>query len=125
MSPRWVRMCVGMINAGLVCTSAFGQDAEAGARLFKADCSVCHTVQPNRNLVGPSLFGVVNRPAGSVVTFHYSTANRSSGLVWDPATLDRYLTAPRQVVPGTLMTFTGLKDAKQRSDVIAYLQTLH
>jgi len=125
MSPRRLGVCVVVAGAALGFTSAYAQDAQSGARLFKADCSICHTVQPDRNLVGPSLFGVVNRPAGSIRGFHYSNANRSSGLVWDPATLDRYLNAPRQVVPGTLMTFPGLKDPKQRSDVIAYLQTLH
>jgi cytochrome c len=57
--------------------------------------------------------------------FAYSAANRQSGLTWDPATLDRYLTSPRQVVPGTLMTFAGLHDPAQRAAVIAYLATLH
>jgi cytochrome c len=101
------------------------QDAAAGRRVFQNNCSICHTVQPGRNLVGPTLFGVVNRPSGHIPGFHYSDANRQSGLTWTVATLDRYLTAPRKVVPGTLMTFPGLKDSKQRADVIAYLATLH
>jgi hypothetical protein len=79
----------------------------------------------NRALIGPSLFGVVNRPAGHEPGFHYSEANKNSGLTWDPATLDRYLAAPRQVVPGTFMTFPGLKDPSQRAEVIAFLETLH
>ena len=82
-------------------------------------------MQPGRNLVGPSLFGVVGRHSGQVPGFHYSEASRGSGLTWDPATLDHYLTSPRQVVPGTLMTFPGLQDPGQRRDVIAYLATLH
>jgi cytochrome c len=113
----------------LACTAlalgAHAQDANAGVKVFQTYCGVCHTVQPDRNLVGPSLFGVVNRPSGHIPGFHYSEANRKSGLTWDAATLDRYLTAPRQVVPGTLMTFPGVKDAKQRADLIAYLATLH
>jgi cytochrome c len=88
------------------------------------DCSICHSPQQGRNLVGPSLFNVVNRHSGQIPDFHYSDANKNSGLVWDIGTLDRYLTAPRQVVPGTKMTFPGLRDAKQRADVIAYLETL-
>lgn len=104
---------------------AHAQNAAAGAQVFKTYCSVCHTVQPNRNLVGPSLFGVVNRPSGHIPGFHYSEANRNSGITWDVATLDRYLTAPRQVVPGTFMTFPGVKDPNQRADLIAYLATLH
>jgi cytochrome c len=104
--------------------SVYAQDARDGKQIFQADCSICHTAQPGRNLVGPTLFGVVNRHSGQVPGFHYSTANRQSGLTWDPATLDRYLTAPRTVVPGTFMTFPGLKDPTKRADVIAYLETL-
>ena len=61
---------------------------------------------------------------GQITGFHYSHANVSSGLTWDPATLDRYLANPQEVVPGTRMSFPGLKDPKQRSDVIAYLESL-
>lgn len=100
------------------------QEARAGRVVFQSNCAICHTVQPNRSLIGPSLFGVVNRPAGQLAGFHYSEANKRSGLVWDPATLDRYLAAPRQVVPGTRMTFPGLKDPSQRAEVIAFLETL-
>jgi cytochrome c len=100
------------------------QSAASGAQVFKANCSICHSAQPGRNVIGPSLFGVVGRRSGQVSGFHYSDANRESGLTWDAATLDRYLTHPRQVVPGTLMTFPGLNDAQQRGDVIAYLSTL-
>jgi cytochrome c len=67
---------------------------------------------------------VVNRPSGHVQGFSYSEANRRSGLTWDTGTLDRYLTAPRQVVPGTLMSFPGVKDPTQRANLIAYLATL-
>lgn len=101
------------------------QDATAGERIFRSQCSICHSAQPGRTVVGPSLFGVVGRHSGSVPGFHYSDANRQSGLTWDPATLDRYLTSPRQVVPGTLMTFPGLHDPTQRANVIAFLKGLH
>jgi len=103
---------------------ARAQDASDGKHLFETYCSVCHTDKPGRNFVGPTLFGVINRPAGEVAGFHYSIANRQSGLIWDPATLDRYLTAPRKVVPRTFMTFPGLPDPAKRADVIAYLETL-
>jgi len=104
---------------------AYGQDASAGQRLFRSRCSICHSPQPGRNIVGPSLFGVVGRHSGRIPDFRYSQANLHSGLTWDPATLDRYLTSPQQVVPGTLMTFPGLKNGRERADVIAYLATLH
>ena len=121
---------VAFTGVAVVGFSAFGghsaraQDEGGGKRVFQANCSICHSVQPDRNLTGPSLFGVVNRHSGQVPGFHYSEANRHSGLTWTVGTLDRYLTAPRQLVPGTLMTFPGLKDPKQRADVIAYLATL-
>jgi cytochrome c len=103
---------------------AYAQDAGKGARVFSSQCSICHSPQPGRNIIGPSLFGVVGRHSGSIPNFHYSSANRASGLVWDPGTLDRYLAAPGQVVPGTLMTYPGLRDTNQRGDLIAYLATL-
>lgn len=100
-------------------------DPAAGARLFRADCSICHSAEPGHNLIGPSLFNVVNRRAGQMDNFHYSEANRGSGITWNVPTLDRYLAAPRKLIPGTKMTFPGLPDPKQRADVIAYLETLH
>jgi cytochrome c len=99
-------------------------DPAAGAELFKSRCGICHSAQPGTNKIGPSLFNVVGRPAGSIDGFSYSDANRHSGIVWKPEVLDRYLTAPQAMVPGTKMTFPGLKDDQQRAEVIAYLETL-
>jgi cytochrome c len=118
---------LGTIVFALFCGlagAAHAQDAAAGARVFRSQCSICHSPQPGRNIIGPSLFGVVGRHSGIVPDFHYSSANRASGLVWNPPTLDRYLTAPRDVVPGTLMSYPGLKDEHARSDLIAYLASL-
>jgi cytochrome c2 len=100
-------------------------DAVAGQAVFKSQCSICHSVQAGRNQVGPSLAGIVGRKAGQEPNFHYSPANKNSGLTWDAATLDRYLTSPKDVVPHTTMTYGGLKDAAKRADLIAYLATLH
>lgn len=122
------RLLVALLISGIAAISinrAVAQDAAAGAAVFKSQCGICHSPQAGRNLVGPSLFDVVGRPAGKVAGFRYSAANRDSGLTWDAATLDRYLTAPGTVVPHTTMTYAGLKDAKKRADLIAYLSTLH
>ena len=121
-------MLLGVMMLTGVCTAsgkASAQDAAAGERVFKSQCSICHSPQPDRNIIGPSLFSVVGRHSGLIPGFRYSAANKNSGLVWDVGTLDRYLTGPRQVVPGTLMTYPGLKDQHQRADLIAYLATLH
>lgn len=104
---------------------ANAQDAAAGAAVFKSQCGICHSAQAGHNMTGPSLFDVVGRPAGKVAGFHYSPANRDSGLTWNAATLDRYLTSPGTVVPHTIMTYPGLKDATKRGDLIAYLSSLH
>ncbi len=96
-----------------------------GRRIFQSQCSICHSPEPGRNIIGPSLFAVVGRHSGRIPGFQYSAANLQSGLTWNMATLDRYLAAPQQVVPGTLMTYPGLRDARKRSDLIAYLATLH
>jgi cytochrome c2 len=121
-------MLFGAIILGGLCGLAGvarGQDVPTGEKIFKSQCSICHSPQPNRNVIGPSLFSVVGRHSGSVPGFHYSPANLASGLVWNPDTLDRYLAGPRQVVPGTAMTYPGLKDPHQRADLIAYLASLH
>lgn len=100
-------------------------DAAAGEAVFKSQCSICHSVQAGRNMVGPSLAAIVGRKAGQEANFHYSPANKTSGLTWDEPTLDRYLTSPGSVVPHTIMTYGGLKDADKRANLIAYLATLH
>ena len=122
-NPKYL-VLVGAITVGIVAQSQ-AQDAANGEHLFRNDCGICHSPQPGRNLIGPSLFNVINRHSGQIADYRYSDANRQSGLTWNLPTLDRYLTAPRELVPGTKMTYPGMKDAKQRADLIAYLATLH
>jgi cytochrome c len=98
-----------VLLANTVARGAQAADPAAGEAVFKSQCSICHSVQPGRNQVGPSLAGIAGRPAGQVANFHYSPANKNSGLTWDQATLDRYLTNPSAVVPHTIMTYGGLK----------------
>lgn len=105
-------------------THAQAADPEAGARVFKAQCSACHVVEAGKNRIGPSLFGIVGRKSGQIEGFRYSAANKAANLTWDEATLDKYLTSPRTVVPGTIMTYAGLKNDTQRADLIAYLATV-
>jgi cytochrome c len=98
------------------------QDAAAGEKDFLV-CRACHQIGPNaKNAIGPVLNGVVGRKAGSYAGYSYSEANESSGLVWTPEELDKYLTSPQATVPHTKMIFPGLKDAQKRKDVIAFLE---
>ena len=105
-------------------SAAKARDVLPGEKVFKTQCSVCHQVVTGKKGIGPNLFGVVGRPAGSVAEFKYTEANKNSGITWDAPTLDRYLLAPKQVVPGTSMPYPGLKDNTQRTDLIAYLSIL-
>jgi cytochrome c len=101
-----------------------GGDASKGQSLF-VKCAVCHTAQkggPNR--IGPNLFGVVGRKAGTLPGYSYSSAMTRAGIVWGPDTLPRYLMSPSNVVPGTKMTFAGLSNQQQADDMAAYLATL-
>jgi cytochrome c len=118
-------LVAGVLSAAVVSSSAFAADPAAGEKVFRSQCSICHSVARGRNMIGPSLFGVVGRKAGTVEGFHYSAANRKSGLIWDEAELEKYLASPHDVVPGTTMTYPGLKDATERANLIAYLAAQH
>jgi cytochrome c len=89
-----------------------------------ASCKACHAVQPGEHGVGPSLAGVHGTKAGSAAGYTYSAANRASGVTWDDATLDAYLTAPAKAMPGTKMTYAGMADPAKRKELIDYLRTL-
>ncbi len=118
----------GAVLAGMLALLALppaqAQDKAAGQAVFKAQCSICHSTEPEHNMAGPTLYDVVGRRAGHVAGFAYSDANRNSGIVWSVDTLDLYLTSPKGVVPHNAMTYGGVKDASKRADLIAYLTTL-
>jgi nitrite reductase (NO-forming) len=95
-------------------------DASAGRLVFRK-CQACHSIEPGKNMLGPSLAGVIGRKAGTEAGYNYSPAMKSSDIVWNPQTLDQYLTDPAKVVPGNKMPFPGLKTDHDRADVIAYL----
>lgn len=95
-----------------------------GKTFFNDVCSACHTNKPNQNRIGPSLFGVVGRHAGSAPGFDYSAAMKGAQVTWNPETLDRYLADPKAVVPGNKMPYAGVKNEERRKDLISYLSTL-
>src|SRR4051812_19449575 len=112
---------IAMALACAVSSPALAQNVAAGEKEFVV-CRACHQIGPTaKNSVGPSLNGVVGRKAGTYPGFSYSAANKNSNLVWDEATLTRYLPNPQSVVPGTKMSFPGLKDPQKVKDVIAFL----
>jgi len=116
-------LCAALIGSlSLVGMSVSAQGAGAGKQLF-AQCSVCHSTD-GTNGMGPSLQGIVGRKAGSFPGFRYSRAMKGSSTIWASETLDAYLADPQKAIPGNVMPFSGLADAKQRADLIAYLNTL-
>lgn len=97
-------------------------DPARGQRDFRV-CAPCHSLEPDRNMTGPSLAGLWGRKAGSLPSFErYSDALRSSRIIWDDRALDRWLTDPRRMVLDNEMRFEGIKDARVRADLLAFLK---
>jgi cytochrome c len=111
-------LALALLLAGGAVAYAEGDPAK-GEQVYHR-CQGCHSI--DRNRIGPMHKGLFGRPAGSVPGFDYSAAMKNSGIVWTAATLDLFLQGPRQMVPGTKMTFVGVPKAKDRADLIAYLE---
>jgi cytochrome c len=101
---------------------AVDDSAERGQRVFGA-CAACHSLRPDQNMTGPSLANLWNRKAGSLASFsRYSSAMKSANVEWNDKTLDEWIADPQHVIPSNQMTFAGIKDPKQRADLIAFLK---
>ena len=100
-------------------------DAAEGKIVAINQCKVCHSFEKGGKIIfGPNLFGVYGKPAGAVKGYNYSKALLGSGLTWTDATLIEFLANPEQFIKGTKARFPGVKSAKKRADLIAYLKTL-
>jgi cytochrome c len=97
-------------------------DAARGKKLYE-ECAACHALEPGVNGVGPSLHGLFGRKAGEAADFRYSPALRRSGITWSPLTLDAYIADPQKEVPANRMPYAGMTDARDRADLITYLQS--
>jgi cytochrome c len=123
--PQLVILAFAQLASPLaVAQEASAGGPEAGQVVFNRQCMACHSVQAGQNKVGPSLAGILGRHSAEAPGFNYSPALREANRTWDAATLDTYLTDPRSYIPGARMIYAGLKDAKLRADLIAYLSTL-
>jgi nitrite reductase (NO-forming) len=97
-----------------------GGDPAAGKLVFRK-CQACHSLEPGKDVLGPSLAGIVGRKSGAEPNYAYSPAMKDANLTWDAKTLDAYLDDPQKIVPGNKMPFPGLKTSQDRSDVIAFI----
>src|SRR5216684_4773903 len=105
-------------------SSALAEPGEAsrGQQDFRA-CAPCHSLEPDRNMTGPSLANLWGRKAGSLPSFdRYSDALKASGIIWDDRSLDGWLTDPDRMVPDNEMPFEGINDTRARADLLAFLK---
>jgi cytochrome c len=115
---RGLALALGLAM-GAVAAAAAAPDVLRGEEVYNR-CVACHSLAADR--VGPRHCGLIGRRAGTVPGFLYSDAMLKSRLTWDEKTLDRFLAKPMAVVPGTVMTYDGIPDTRDRHDLIAYLK---
>jgi cytochrome c len=110
----------------LVASSAMAQEAAgdaAGQVVFNNACRTCHTTRQGDNRLGPNLHGIIGRKAGTEPGYGYSSAMATADLIWDEATMDRFIANPDQVVPGNNMKpYGGLSSAEDRAKIIQHLK---
>jgi len=97
-------------------------NAANGERMYRV-CAACHSLEPDRNMTGPSLADLWGRKSGGLPSFpRYSPALKSAGIIWNGDTLDEWIKDPQHFIPGNTMTFAGIKEPRQRADLLAYLK---
>lgn len=114
-------LAVAVLGLGLLAGRSLAEpagDPKAGGEVFEDRCAMCHV--PKGGGQGPSLTGVVGRKAGSLAGFGYTPAMKAAGLTWTPTNLDKFLTGPTKLVPGTAMRVM-IADPTERRDLISYL----
>ena len=113
-----------LISVAITGAFVFGSahaDIKRGEKLFE-ECRACHTIEGGAGSVGPDLHGVFGRRAGALEDFRYSPALKKSGITWSRQTLDAYVADPQKAVPANRMPYAGMPEAKDRADLLEYLQ---
>ena len=121
MSRASLMIVFGLLGA---VSAAQAGDPAKGKMVFQR-CAICHRAEKDGgNGLGPNLFGIVGRKAGTAADFPYSPAMKNSGITWTTDKLAAYIAHPAQIVPGNRMAFAGISDQAQVGDAVAYLATL-
>jgi cytochrome c len=120
------RLLAAALTAGaLIAGPAAAGDPAHGKAVFTQQCGTCHSAaRGGPNIVGPDLYGVVGRTAGTLKGFSYSPAMKAAGFSWSTEKLSAYVTAPASLLPGNHMPYAGLKNPAQLDDLLAYLTSL-
>lgn len=117
-----MRLSLVLVFLVLLPNVAAAADPKAGEAVFRK-CQACHAVgEGAQTKLGPVLNGLIGRKAGTYEGYSYTDANKNSNIVWDEATLAKYLKNPTAMIPGTKMLFAGLPKDQEIEDVIAYLK---
>lgn len=119
LRARVIGAVVALLAVGA--STAAACDPLPGQTVFTSRCSICHSREDGKHLTGPSLHGLADRSAGKLAGFTYSAALAGSSIAWNTATLDAFLRAPQQFIPGTAMPFGGLRNDADRAALICYL----
>lgn len=112
------------VQAGGDLDAAIAAADPAKGKVLFLQCRACHSLVPETDSgkIGPTLYGVIGRPAGAVPGFAYSEAVAKSGLTWTAEQIDKWLARPSDFLPGNKMVFVGIQDPQDRANIIAYIQ---
>ena len=113
----------GTITVILIFSIANAADPVKGKKVFRK-CVACHSLQEGKNKIGPPLYNLLGRKAGTVEGYRYSKAMKNSDVVWDEESLDKFLIKPRKFIPKTKMSFRGIKKKSLRDALISFFKQL-
>src|SRR6266568_8739285 len=116
------RVSIAIVALGSWAGATVAGDIAAGEKTFKK-CTPCHNIGENaKPSIGPIQNGLKGRKSGTVPVYNYSEANKNSGIVWDEATFKEYIKNPMAKIPGTKMTFPGIKNETEAEDLWSFLE---
>jgi cytochrome c len=123
----WLIVMLGAMAYALSSSSSLSQDdaSQEQQQAFNNACRSCHTIREGDNRLGPNLYKIVGRKAGSLPDYNYSTAMKGAGFAWGEEKLERFIANPDEVVPGNNMKpYGGLASADERKKVVAFLRSV-